>query len=225
MISHPDLIKAALTADALNLGPHWVYDQPSLSKTYPEGVHQVSDPLSKYHPDKRAGDFTHYGDNLVLMLQSVSEEGGWNADGFADRWQKFWSDTSSYCDGATRATLSHLSDPTVAASRSGDIAGASLALFLTGLIGNAGEEHLIRAVRERTAFSHRDPATLDVAEFFTRVITLLRSRHSLPNALSEATRAEYESLDAAKELERAKAALESRDPLQVASQFGLACST
>ncbi|MEM1296154.1 MAG: ADP-ribosylglycohydrolase family protein [Verrucomicrobiota bacterium] len=224
MISRPKLIKAALTADALNLGPHWVYDQSALANAYPEGVHQLTNPLSSYHPDKTAGDFTHYGDNLVLMLRTVSEGDGWNQGDFAHRWQEFWSDTSSYCDGATRKTLARLEDHSLDASTSNDIAGASIALFLTGLLENGEPEKMIDAVRERTGFAHRDPETMDVSEFFTRVIGRLDSGDSVADALDGAASADYKQLNAAAYLKKAKSALESGDPFKVAADFGLGCS-
>ena len=204
MISHPHLITAALTADALNLGPHWLYDQSALAETYPEGVHQLSSPLSKYHPNKTAGDLTPYGDNFVLLLRAVVMKGGWDPESFAHDWRNFWLESSSYCDGAPRKTLLHLEDPSQDVSTSNDIAGASIALALTGLIGNAGADSVIEAVRERTSFAHHDPETMDTAEFFTRVISYLRAGRSLTDALEDSAEADYPVLDARTELEKAK---------------------
>lgn len=223
MISHPELIKAALTADALNLGPHWIYDQSALTNAYPEGVQQLTNPLSSYHPGKTAGDFTHYGDNLALMLQAFSEDDGWSQDRFASRWQAFWSNTSSYTDGATRQTLARLEDPSLEASTSNDLAGASIALLLCGLMGNDEEEAVIAAVRERTGFAHRDPETMDVSEFFTRVIGQLHAGDSVADALEGAASTDYQHLDAADYLERVKSALRSDSHLKVTADFGLGC--
>lgn len=225
MISHPDIIKAALTADALSLGPHWIYDQSALASAYPEGVDHLSAPLSKYHPGKSAGDFTHYGDNLVLMLTTAAEEGEWDPPAFASRWQRFWSDTSSYSDGATRKTLARLDDPSLPSSASNDIAGASIALVLTGLIGNAENDVLIDSVRKQTAFAHNDDETIDASAFFTRAIAGLRTGNSITESLEEAASAAYETLDATSELNKAKAALTSDTPLKVAAGFGLTCHT
>ena len=68
--------RAALVADALSLGPHWVYDQEKLASAYPEGVKVFTDPLSAYHPNRKAGEFTHFGDQAVL-LEKIDREEGW----------------------------------------------------------------------------------------------------------------------------------------------------
>ncbi|MDF1657339.1 MAG: ADP-ribosylglycohydrolase family protein [Verrucomicrobiales bacterium] len=225
MIPHPHLFKAALTADALNLGPHWVYNQAVLASAYPKGVSILTDPLSKYHPGKAAGDLTHYGDNLTLMLRTVSNDGAWDRESFIGNWQEFWSDTTSYRDGATEETLSRLDKPNLPASTSNDIAGASMALALTGLIEGADEGSLIATIREQTGFAHRDLETMDAAEFFTRVILRLRAGDSLYEALEEAASANHETLKAQDALQKATTAQSSDDHLKVAAEFGLTCHT
>ena len=47
--------QAALVADALNLGPHWIYNPAKLARVYPDGIYSFSDPLSQYHPNRKAG--------------------------------------------------------------------------------------------------------------------------------------------------------------------------
>jgi len=47
--------KAALVADSLNLGPHWIYNQSKLARLYPNGVSSLTDPSSEYHPNRKAG--------------------------------------------------------------------------------------------------------------------------------------------------------------------------
>ncbi|MEM7602313.1 MAG: ADP-ribosylglycohydrolase family protein [Verrucomicrobiota bacterium] len=225
MIPYPDLIKAALTADALSLGPHWIYNQAELAKAYPDGVRFLTGPLSKYHPEKSAGDLTHYGDIVALMLLTVSEHGSWDSEIFVSRWKKFWSDTSSYQDGATRETLSHLEDPNLPTSTSNDIAGASIALALIGLIGSEDDSALIASVRGQTSFAHRDPETIDAAEFFTRVVLRLRSGDPLTKALDQAASADYGTLKAGHGLDKAKKSLTSASPLKAAADFGLSCHT
>lgn len=222
---HPNLFKSALVADALNLGPHWVYMQAKLSKTYPQGVSKLSAPLSQYHPNKQAGDFTHYGANLALMLRSYAIADRWDSSLFAANWAAYWSYPDSYVDGATQNTLQHLSDPRNPASTSNDIAGASMALGLLSLFGTENPDTLIQAVRSQTAFSHGDPETIDTAEFFAHAVLAILDGSSIEKALSSAANVIYEYLDAPKYLAEAKTALDSEDHLKVAKRFGLTCHT
>ena len=71
-------LRASLVADALCLGPHWVYNQSKLARTYPEGVHHYDDPQSTYHPNRSAGQFTHYGDQTLALLRSLALRRGWD---------------------------------------------------------------------------------------------------------------------------------------------------
>jgi hypothetical protein len=76
-----DLLMPAFVADALSLGPHWIYDSSEIARLYGAGLHRYDAPHSKYHPGKRAGDFTHYGDQTLALLHSIVARGGFEAVG------------------------------------------------------------------------------------------------------------------------------------------------
>jgi pimeloyl-ACP methyl ester carboxylesterase len=61
----------AFAADALCLGPHWIYDSTEIARIYSSGLTRYDAPHSKYHPGKRAGDFTHYGDQTLALLRRL----------------------------------------------------------------------------------------------------------------------------------------------------------
>ena len=67
----------AFVADALSLGVHWVYNTGVIDKKLGRVEHYY-DPLTSYHKGKKAGDFTHYGDQMLVLLESVSG-GGFDA--------------------------------------------------------------------------------------------------------------------------------------------------
>ena len=224
MIHHPNLFKAALVADSLNLGPHWVYNQSALGRKFPSGVHALAAPATKYHPGKVAGDFTHYGDVLALMLNTHLVTGNASHQLYTHTWQEFWENTSSYIDGATQQTLDHLAAPeTAPASTSNDSAGAALALSLIAFLDTSDEAACIASIRQHVALSHGDPETVDSAEYFARVALLLLKGSSITDALFAATQANYANLDAASYLAKAKVELNAADHLKVAAGFGLTC--
>lgn len=225
MIHHPQIIKSALVADALNLGPHWIYNQSKLKSKYPNGVFTSTAPLSPYHPNKQAGDFTHYGANLALMLRSYSLAEKWDPNLYAAGWTAYWSNANNYIDGATQNTLEHLRDSANPASVSNDIAGAAMALALVSLVGIENPDTLIQSIRSQTAFTHGDPETIDTAEFFTHAALSLLLGSTLETALDTAANVVYEYLDAPKHLAAAKLATKDQDHLKVAKKFGLTCHT
>ena len=84
------------------------------------------DPLAgaaKYHPARRAGQFTHYGDQTLVLLRSVAERGGWSQEDFAARWRAMWDGYDGYVDKATEETLAAWA--TGKPSSSDDLSGAS----------------------------------------------------------------------------------------------------
>lgn len=181
-----DIVFASFIGDALALGPHWVYDQEEIRSKLGR-VASYHAPLTTYHPAKFAGDFTHYGDQTLVLLQSIAEGGGFDRERFAGAWRAFWEDPTnvSYRDKATRQTLEHLQAgmaPDRAGSDSHDIAGAARIgpLFL---LAWKTDEELIEAARRETAFTHPANPVVESAEFFSRVVLAVRAGADIPAAL------------------------------------------
>lgn len=177
---------ASFIGDALALGPHWIYEQKEIQDKLGR-VATYQPPLSKYHPGKIAGDFTHYGDQTLVLLRSLAECGGFDLSRFAADWRAFWEKpgNQSYRDGATRETLEHLqagATPDRSASKSRDIAGAARIgpLFL---LKWENDDALLEAVRQETAFTHAEAEVVESAEFFARVILAVLGGTEIPAAL------------------------------------------
>ncbi len=184
--TNTNIVLFSFIGDALALGPHWIYDQDEIhSKLGRVASYQA--PISNYHPGKAAGDFTHYGDQALILLQSLAADGGFDSGKFAARWRAFWEDptTASYRDHATRQTLEHLQagmPPDRAGSDSHDIAGAARIgpLFLLEWENDAA---LVEAARRETAITHAAPEVVETAEFFGRIVLAVRSGASITDAL------------------------------------------
>lgn len=77
-------IWGALVADAAAMGLHWIYDQNRITEVAAERPEFRTPDKQAYeavlsfyaHPDKRAGDFSHYGEQLMAMLNSLSVNKG-----------------------------------------------------------------------------------------------------------------------------------------------------
>jgi ADP-ribosylglycohydrolase len=179
----------SLVADALSLGAHWIYSQREIAEKFGK-ITGYSDPATSYHPGKRNGDFTHYGDQTMVLLRSLASHGCFDLTSFAAEWRAFWENPGnrSYHDGATKATLENLRNglpPGRAASHSNDIAGAAriAPLFLLKWESN---EDLIAAARAQTSFTHGDPSVEEAAEFFARVTLAVQEGVTIPDALRAA---------------------------------------
>lgn len=184
-----NIVLNSLVADALSLGSHWIYSQREIADKF-GSITGYSDPATSYHPGKQAGDFTHYGDQTMVLLRSLALHGRFDLASFANEWRAFWEnpETQSYRDGATKATLANLRSglpPAQAASPSNDIAGAAriAPLFLLKWKSN---DDLIAAARAQTSFTHGDPTVVDTSEFFARVTLAVQEGAAIADALRAA---------------------------------------
>ena len=79
---------ASFAADSLALGVHWIYNTHVIDKKFGRVEHFFKPERPTYHPTKNRGEFTHYGDQTLILLESVAECEGFNLSDFSERWQK-----------------------------------------------------------------------------------------------------------------------------------------
>jgi len=163
------MLLGAFVADALSLGVHWVYNTRVIDKKFGR-VDGYLDPLTSYHTGKKAGDLTHYGDQMLVLLDSLQETSGFELSVFVQNWRRFFDTYTGYFDGATKDTLQNLSeekDNHSCGSASDDLAGASRISPIC-YVSARDVEKLAQTVRVQTAFTHNNPLVIDAAEFFGR---------------------------------------------------------
>ncbi|MEJ5365288.1 MAG: ADP-ribosylglycohydrolase family protein [Desulfosoma sp.] len=175
------MLWAAFAADALALGAHWIYDPAMIRKRFGRVDHYLAPAPDSYHPGKAAGDFTHYGDQMLVLLESLAENGGrFHLSDFASRWRRLFTDYRGYVDKATKATLQRFAEghgPETSGSSSTDLAGAGRAAPV--LYAYRGEpEGCLTAARAQTAMTHNDPMVIEAAVYFSRVtLEVLSGKH------------------------------------------------
>ncbi len=165
------MVLGSFAADALSLGVHWVYNTNVIDKKWGRVENYIKPERPTYHPNKELGEFTHYGDQAMVLLESVAACSGFRLNHFAQSWQNFFKSYDGYFDSATKATLDNLAagkDIAEAGSGSDDLAGAARMAALVYCYRN-DEDKLIESVRLQTAFTHNHPEVIDSAEFFARV--------------------------------------------------------
>ncbi len=160
------MLLSSFTADTLALGAHWIYDTDELDKRFGI-IDGLLPPLhDSYHKHKNKGDFTHYGDQALILLRSIAESGGFSLPHFKQSWQQLFSaGYDGYIDKATSTTMANLeSDPEQLGSLSADLGGAARIAPLVFYYQD-DRDQLVAAVREQTAMTHNNPVTLAGAEF------------------------------------------------------------
>ena len=218
------MVWASLCADSLALGAHWIYDTDRLAREFGR-VETLRKPWSgSHHKGKERGEFTHYGDQTMVLLESVAARGGFDAADFSVRWRELFRDYGGYLDKATLGTLENIrqgASPEEAGSGSEDLAGASrlapLALFYRN-----DPDALAAAARAQTAMTHNVPEVIEAAEFFGRLTLTVLSGSPVIEAI-EATAEERLTLPSLKEFVRAGLASRDRGTLGAITEFGQAC--
>ena len=67
-----------------SLGAHWIYSQREIAEKFGH-ITGYATPATSYHPGKQAGDFTHYGDQTMVLLRSLAAHGRFDLADFARR--------------------------------------------------------------------------------------------------------------------------------------------
>jgi ADP-ribosylglycohydrolase len=222
------LLQGALAADALALAPHWIYDQEELARTFGRVTELQTPPAESYHVGKGLGAQTHYGDQTLVLMESLDACGGnFVVDDFARRWRAFWDNSKSYRDKATKQTLVHFAEDrglTKVGSDSVELGGAARIAPLLLALRNEDQPTIIGAVRAQTALTHATPQVTDAAEFITRAVFLLMQGVSIGSALPMAATHAYRVLPAEIYLRQAHEVL-SLPTAAAITELGQSCPT
>ena len=220
------MVLASFAGDSLALGAHWIYDAEKIRREFGR-VDTLRKPLpNSYHPTKEKGDFTHYGDQTFVLLESISARKGFDLSDFSKRWQELFKTYRGYFDQATKKTLQNLAQGKAveeAGSPSTDLSGAARIAPLVFLY-HKDRETLVRAARAQTRMTHNNPLVIDSAEFFARVCCKVLDGTAPTKAMTEVAAERFEGslLDA-----WVKAGLESseEDSPPTIARFGQSCHT
>lgn len=165
------MVLASFAADSLALGAHWIYDSGAIERQFGRVDRLIKPAEDSYHPTKDAGEFTHYGDQTLCLLESLLPDAAFDLNRFARNWQALFADYSGHVDGATRKTLVNFEsgkEPDQSGSLSADLGGAARIGPLVYAYHDT-PELLVSAARAQTAMTHNHPQVVDGAEFFSRV--------------------------------------------------------
>lgn len=221
------MVVGALAADALALGAHWIYDQGQLEKTFGQ-VTDYRKPLpDSYHPRKEAGEQTHYGDQSLVLLDSLQAAGCFSEAAFFERWRKMWDNYPDYFDHATKDTLAKMGKGihwSKAGSDSEELGGAARIAPLLVAMAHEPVEARVNAARRQTALTHASPIAIDAAEFLTRVTDGVLEGKGVKASVEQASEADYAALPM-EEICRKVKKVKAHGIRAAAEELGQACPT
>lgn len=183
------MVLGSFLGDSLALGVHWIYDQSQIVQAHGRLDSLKAPHSGSYHPTKQAGDFTHYGDQALLLLQCVADASGFDPVVFSARWRAmFEGGYTGYVDRATRNTLSQLAagwEPQDAGSASDDLSAAARIAPLVYAYRN-DLAAMVAACRAQAAMTHNNGKVLDASEFLARTAHAVLSGVSPIEAMTAA---------------------------------------
>jgi ADP-ribosylglycohydrolase len=218
------MVLGAFLADSLSLGVHWIYDVNRIKKEFGR-VESLLKPLpDSYHPTKDRGEFTHYGDQMMVLLESVSAKGRFDLEDFSSRWRALFKDYRGYLDRATEATLKNFSSGKSipdAGSHSSELAGAARIAPLAFLLRD-NEDALVKAAVAQTRMTHNNPLVIASAEFFSRACRKVLLGASPTSAIASVADEHFKTSPL---YEWVKRGIDSRDKDSVSAitAFGQSC--
>ena len=188
------MVLASFVADSFALGTHWIYDTTIIEQQFGRITTLLAPHAETYHPTKNVGDFTHYGDqSLTLLEYLVAHNGRFNREEYARVWQTFMAEYQGYKDHATIETLKNLAadmDPSQCGSHSTDLGGPAQ---LAPLISCYREDlnAMLEAVKDMTSLTHCGPGVVGGALFIARscysILHGATPRQAITLALKEST--------------------------------------
>jgi len=220
------MVLASFAADSLALGAHWIYDTSAIKRSFGRVDSFLKPTSNSFHPTKGRGDFTHYGDQAFVLLESLAARGGFDLHDFSERWRALFETYQGYIDHATRVTLSrYAAEQGVeeAGSPSDDLAGASRIASLVYFHRN-DLPGLVKAAAAQTMMTHNDPATIKSAEFFARVAWQVLEGASPVDAMKTVSQESYEDSPLYNWVQVGIAS-KAMDSVEVISRFGQTCHT
>jgi ADP-ribosylglycohydrolase len=166
-----EMVLISLAADSLALGVHWIYDTSAIDRTFGRVEELLKPPENSFHPTKDAGDFTHYGDQTMLLLEYLRDNRVFQLGEFAGKWLDYMKKYNGYMDNATKQTLFNMEKgdpPDSCGSPSSDLGGASRISPLIFSLDNE-PDRLAENVREQTAMTHNNPVVIESAALLAKI--------------------------------------------------------
>lgn len=219
-MSRRGLLLGSILADAFSLGGHWIYDTDRLKQSFGE-YDRLHDPLpDSFHPNRKKGEHTHYGDQTLLLLEFLAENESFKVDEFKKYWMEKMEHYDGYVDHATKDSIAAIKSDKEWGSVSTDLSGASRIAPI--IYCSKSSEQGIKDAVDQTKVTHNSEKVVASAEFFARTAYKVLDGKKPAIAIEEVSK-EMKNSWIDKKLEAAKEYLEM-SPEEAIGELGQACS-
>ncbi len=220
------MVLASFAADSFALGTHWIYDTTTIDQQFGRITTLLAPHEGTYHPTKKLGDFTHYGDQSLNLLEYLAAHNGhFKRDEYARSWQSFMAEYQGYKDHATLESLKNLAadmDPARCGSHSPILAALHSSPRSSSVIREELDA-MLEAVKAMTSLTHCGPGVVGGALFIARSCYRLVHGASQRRAITEALKESTESPELDHRLQQCLEPAENNTRQRV-KDFGQMCA-
>lgn len=178
------MLLGSLLGDSFVLGAHWIYNVKAIKRNFGE-YDKPHEPLPRsWHKGKHLGDYTHYGDQAMLLYDYLKEcQGKYSVDGFKTVWREFMSSYSGYIDKASKESVKAFDEDKTTGSKSDELGGAARIAPVLYFIKDP--ETALDAAISQSRITHNSELSLLSTELFAHMILkiLYSEIESVPKAL------------------------------------------
>ncbi|MFP4490737.1 MAG: ADP-ribosylglycohydrolase family protein [Spirochaetaceae bacterium] len=237
------MVFAPFIGDSLSLGVHWVYNVKAIEKRVGRIDDLIAPVVKTFHPHKNAGEFTHYGDQMLLLLEYCNElcsdvennedcvSVKFDQSAFLKKWVAYMENYTGYMDHASKDTLAAYRKMPVnerdrgedsAGSSMDDLAGASRCAPVVYYF-RKNRAVAVEAAKSQAAVTHNEPSVIETAGFLAELSLRVLSDETPVDAALELVDGPYKdgSIEA---LVRRGIESADGDTTDVIGELGQACS-
>ena len=176
-----DLVLATLVTDAYCLGTHWIYDETQLVEN--DIIwDELNNPLAIWHKGKRAGDFTHYGDQSYWLYEFLKDKNSFDEKEYLNFWFNKMKTYTGYIDGASRDTILNIENnvtPSGSSSHDLSIVGRIVPLLKV----SKTKEEFLQNVEKFVKLTHNNKEAIQSADFFANLLLMVLEKNDIEKSI------------------------------------------
>lgn len=207
----------AFIADALALGPHWIYDTDKIEEKFGD-IKGIVPPLDDtFHKTKKKGEFSHYGDQMLMLAEYYNGlNKAFNKKEFLEFYFEWMQNYDGYLDHATKETLSNIKKNIYKGSESEELAGVISVPIMYYLSDNYKKDAI-----ERTKATHDSKIVISIVSFIVDLLEMIEEGNGIEESVAAVKKKSPDSL--VKLINQAESAV-NEEPIKTIKDFGQMCN-
>lgn len=220
-IKAQELLLSTLAADTYSLGSHWIYDADTL-KNLTINWEELNAPYVTWHEGKDKGDFTHYGDQIIILNDFLKDKTSFSVEDYMLHWREEMKTFKGYVDGSTKETIENIDKDLLIPCGSNSADMSIIGKIIPLLKVSNSKETFIRNTKLFAQATHNNDDVLEAMDFFANLLLEVLDGKEIRQSILKLQEGYSQNIQ-----NHINSGLRSKneDTYLTISQFGSACST